>query len=99
MAKKMTITLDSIWNDADEVKEFQRKMAAEYGLEAGFNDGGCHYSSWTLTGPKAALRMAIQDEWLCGCDLGDIAVLMDAQDFKELYGVRAAKKYLYEQTE
>ena len=59
----LTVTLDSCWSNADEVRNFKRKMK-HYGIEATFHDGGDHYSTWSLTGAKDDLRKAINDNWL-----------------------------------
>ena len=94
----MTVTLDSCYNTPAEAAAFTAHCKANYNIMADFHDGGDHYSSWTLTGRKDALRKVINDEWnptaTSEADLADIAALMYPKEFTELYGAEAAAKYL-----
>lgn len=105
MRNLITVTLDSCYNDKAETKAFQKRMKADFNVDAKFHDGGDHYSSWTLTGTKTALKKVIAAEWMGGVKpserrlyhlaLGDLALSMKEDEFTAIYGAKAAETYLH----
>ena len=76
---KITIHLNSVWSDEDEVQKFTKKLQNLYNVTGEFIDGSDQNSYWKLTGTREDLRDAIQNEW---CD--ENTTLKDIMDPDEL---------------
>lgn len=81
--KPITVTIDSMWGNEAEVKAFEAKMKYKFNITASFNDGGDHYSSWTLSGTKDSLRAAIMTEW--SDDFDDLMDMMTDTDYCRVF--------------
>ena len=81
--KLITVTIDSMWANEADVKSFAAKMKYKFNIIASFNDGGDHYSSWTLIGSKESLVAAIMTNW--SDDFDDLMDMMTDTDFYKVF--------------
>lgn len=63
MDKPFSVTLDSAWDEPENIEQKEKEWKAKYNVIATFHDGGDYYSSWTLCGAVENVKECIVNEW------------------------------------